>query len=156
MNAAPEPEPSLPDPVHRAEHLSWTGGDDLARRLEGRPVEAIAVLRVAGTTKELQQVRRGAIETDHRLVDESLIERIDAFELTADLVVYILDRLLHALAGIAKVVAVAKLDGFILAGRRTAWNCRTSGYSVFKNDLSLDGRIAARIQDLPSGDSLDG
>jgi hypothetical protein len=66
----------------------------------------------------------------------------------------VIDRFQHAFAEIACGIAVAKLDGFLRprgCARRHAGATRDSG---FENNIGLDGRIAARIENL-AGDDID-
>ena len=89
---------------------------------------------------------RSTVKSEHRLIDERLIKSVQSLDLRVDLLVHVLDRLLDALAEIAELVAVAKFDGFIFAGRCTARNSRTARNSVLKDYFRLDRRVAARIE----------
>ena len=65
------------------------------------------------------------------------------------------DRLQHALAAEARVVAVAQLERLVLAGRRAGRDGRTAERAVVERHIDLDGGIAARIEDLAGVDVFD-
>ena len=58
-----------------------------------------------------------AVELDQRVVDAALVLGVHAGERIEDLAVDGVDRLEHALAEVALLVAVAQLDGLVRAGR---------------------------------------
>ena len=62
----------------------------------------------------------GAVEVDQRLVEEGLLGGVEAQHRFADLGVDVLDRAQHALAEVARLVAVAQLDRLAGAGGRAA------------------------------------
>jgi len=66
----------------------------------------------------------------------------------------VVNRLLHALAQIAAFVAVAQLDGFMLAGGGSAGNCCAPAGAAFQDDVGFDSRVSARIEDLASKNQL--
>ena len=63
--------------------------------------------------------------------------------------------LAHALAAVA-VAAVAELDRLELAGGRARRDDGPAGGAGREEHLDLDGGVAARVEDLPPGDVLDG
>ena len=66
----------------------------------------------------------------------------------------LLDGVLHALAAVA-VAAVAQLDGLVLARRRARRDDGPPLRARLQHDLDLDGRVAARVEDLSSLDHVD-
>src|SRR3546814_763798 len=61
----------------------------------------------------------------------------------------LLDRLQHALAAIALLVAVAQLDRLVGAGRGAGGHGGAAEGAALQSDVDLDGRIAPGVQDLP-------
>jgi uncharacterized protein YqfA (UPF0365 family) len=70
----------------------------------------------------------------------------------AILAVHVGDGLLHALAEVARLVAVAQFDGFVLAGGGAGRNRGAADSAAGEANVDLDGRIAAGIDDLAGGD----
>ena len=62
-------------------------------------------------------------------------------------VAHVLDRLEHALAEVARRVAVAQLERLVLAGRRARGHDRAAERAAVEADLDFDGRVATGIQD---------
>ena len=96
-----------------------------------------------------------AVEVDQQQVDAALVERLHPLEGVADLVVDVRDGAGHALAAVA-VAAVAELDGLELAGGRAGRDDGAAGGAGGEEHLDLDGGVAARVEDLPPRDVLDG
>ena len=96
-----------------------------------------------------------AVEVDEQQVDAALVERLDPLEGVADLVVDVGDRVGDALAAVA-VAAVAELDRLELAGGRARRDDGPAGGAGGEEHLDLDGGVAARVEDLPPRDVLDG
>ena len=96
------------------------------------------------------QIRLGlrAVEGDHRLVDTHLIGHVHADDRGSDLLVDVLHGVQHALAQIAALVAVTKLEGLVLARRRAARYGCTAECARYGTNFDLDGRIASRVEDL--------
>ena len=107
-----------------------------------------------GVRAEPGLVRR-AVQVDQLLVDDALLDRLDAGQLGADLVEHRGDRALDALAEVALRVAVAQLDGLVLTGRRAGRDRGALQRAVVQRDLDLDGGVASRVQDLAGADLLD-
>ena len=97
----------------------------------------------------------GAVGLDEDLVDDALLARLDAFDRGAELVDDGGDGLEHALAAVAALVAVAQLVRLERAGRRAGGDGGALDDSVVEQHLHLDGRVAARVQDLARAYSLD-
>ena len=97
---------------------------------------------------EVLLVRR-AVELDHPLVDRDLVQRVHADQLVGDLFVDVGDGLLHALAQVVRLVAVAQLPGFVHAGAGAAGHGGRADRVVVERDIDFDGRIAAAIENLP-------
>ncbi len=89
-------------------------------------------------------------------VDAALVLGVHAGERVEDLAVDGGDRLEHALALIAGLVAVAQLDGLVGAGRGAGRHGRATLRAVLEDHVHLDGRVAAAVQDLAADDVDDG
>ena len=93
----------------------------------------------------------GAVELAQQRVDDALRHRVEAVEGVGDLAVDEADGALDALAAVA-VAAVAQLDGLVLTCRGAARHGGAPGRAGVEDDLDLDGRVAARIEDLAADD----
>ena len=108
-----------------------------------------------GVGAEPALVRR-AVERDHGLVDLDLRLGIHAGERVENLAIDGLDRVLHALAEIALLVAVAQFDGLMRAGRSAGRHGGAAARAVVQHDIDLDGRVAAAVEDFAADDVDDG
>lgn len=90
----------------------------------------------------------GAVQVDHGLVDVALIVGFLADELGGDLLDDGVNGVLDALAEVAALVAIATLDGLKRAGGRAGGNGRARSGAVLEDDLNLNGRVTARVEDL--------
>ena len=83
------------------------------------------------------------------------VEAVDGF---GDFGVDVRDCFLHALAEIARFVAVAQLDGFVFAGGGAGRDRGAADDAAFEANVRLDGGIAARIENLAAmnGDNFGG
>jgi hypothetical protein len=93
-------------------------------------------------------------ELDQAAVDEALLLGVEAHDRLGNLGVDVLDGLQHALAGVARRIAVAQLERLAAAGRGPRRHGRASHHPGFDQHVALDGRVAARIEDL-AGDHVD-
>jgi len=109
---------------------------------------------LATASETPRRLARRTVEVHQGLVDQSLVVGGQADHRRGDRVEHPLDRLLHTLAAVARA-AVAQLDGLVLAGGGPGGDRRACRGSVDQGDLDLDGRIAARIEDLAGGDLFD-
>ena len=83
------------------------------------------------------------------MVDVDLLEGVEADDLRRDDVVHVLHRLQHALAEEPGLVAVAQLQGLVLA-RGCARGHRGPAHGpVLQDDVDLDGRVSPRVEDFP-------
>ena len=99
---------------------------------------------------------RGAVEIDHDLVDlDLLLDGLIAQRLE-DFAVDGLDRLLHALAEIALLVAVAQFDRLMRAGGGARGHRRAADRAVFQHHIDFDGGIAPAIENFAANDVDDG
>ena len=98
----------------------------------------------------------GAVELDQDLVDLDLVLHRHVAQGFVDLVIDGLDRLQHALAEIAVLVAVAQLDRLVGAGGGAGRNCGAADRAVLQHDVDLDRGIAAAVQDFAADDVDDG
>ena len=96
-----------------------------------------------------------AVELDERLVDARLVRRIEPDDGRADRIANVADRGQHALAPVARSIAVAKLDGLVGARGSAGRHRRPTERSIGQGDVHLDRWIAARIEDLARVDELD-
>ena len=108
-----------------------------------------------GIGAEPALVRR-AVEIDHDLVDLHLLLGGHVTQCLEDLAVDGLNRLLHALAEIARRVTVAQLDRFMRAGGSTRGHRRPSQRAVLQHDIDFDRGIAAAIENFAADDVDDG
>ena len=88
------------------------------------------------------------------MVDAALIASVVAGENIVDFVVYVPDSFEDAFAEIVLFVAIAKLECFASAGRCARWYGGTASIATFENYVSLDGWIAARVEDLAGFDEF--
>ena len=93
---------------------------------------------------EFRFVRR-AISFDHAPIERALIGRVHAGHRFRDSRVDVPDGFQHALAEVARFVAVAKFVGFVLAGRSAGRNRGAAERAAFQTNIRFDCRIAARI-----------
>ena len=98
----------------------------------------------------------GAVGRDQGRVDDALVGGVDALDGRAELVDDGGDGLLDALAAVALLVAVAQLVGLERAGGGAGGDGGAGDHAVLEQDLDLDGRVAARVQDLAGVDGVDG
>ena len=90
----------------------------------------------------------GAVQIDEGLVDGDLIQDVHAHQALGNLGIHVRDGLLHALAQVAALVAVAELAGLIDAGGSAGGNGRAAHDAVLQIDLHLNGGVAAAVQNL--------
>ena len=104
-----------------------------------------------GIRPEPAFVRR-AVERDHGLVDLDLRLGIHAAERLKNLAVDRLDRVAHALAEIALLVAVAQFDRLMGPRGSPRRHPGAAARAVLQHDIDLHGRIAAAVQNFPADD----
>ena len=97
-----------------------------------------------------------AVELDQRRVDAALVLGIHAGERVEDLAVDRIDRLLDALAEVARLVAVAQLDRLVRAGRGARRHRRATHGAILQHDVDLHRRVAAAVEDFAADDVDDG
>ena len=90
----------------------------------------------------------GAVQVDHGLVDVTLVVGFLTDELGGDLLDDSVNGVLNALAEVAALVAIATLDGLERAGGRAGGDGRARSGAILEDDLNLDGRVTARVEDL--------
>ena len=123
--------------------------DSLGRSVRGR--QADSEERVGA---ELRLVRR-AVKVDEQPVEADLVESVDPEQLRPDRVVDVAHGRQHALAAVPLRVAVAQLDRFVCTGRGSGRDHGGAHGAVRQEQVDLDGRVAARVEDLASDDVLD-
>ena len=99
---------------------------------------------------------RRAVERDHGFVDLGLRLGVHAAERVEDLAVDRIDRLAHALAEIALLVAVAQFDRLMRAGGSARGHRGAAQRAVLQHDVDFDGRIAAAVENFAADDVGDG
>ena len=90
----------------------------------------------------------GAVKLDEHLVDAGLIEDVHAQESFRDFTVDIVNCLLHALAAVTGLVAVAQLAGLVDTGGSAGGDSRSADGAVVEGDFHFDGGVAAGVEDL--------
>ena len=96
-----------------------------------------------------------AVHIKHRLIDRIDVTCLDADECRRNLRVYILDRLRDALAAELRLVAVAQLKSLKLTRGGTRRRSAAADRTILENDLRLNRRIAARVNDLTTDNLSD-
>ena len=97
----------------------------------------------------------GAVDGDHGGVDQALVGGVHADEFGAEDGLDVFDGLEYALAEVVIFVAVAKLNGFVLAGGGAAGNGGAAYGSAVEDDVGFDGGITAGVQDFACVDRDD-
>ncbi|MNS75658.1 hypothetical protein D3C72_1091850 [compost metagenome] len=97
----------------------------------------------------------GAVQVDHRAIEEGLFAGVQAQHGFRDLGVDVLDGLQHALAEIAALVAVAQLDGLARTGRSARGHGRTAHGARFEQHVALDGGVASAVENFAADDVND-
>src|SRR3546814_16967569 len=97
----------------------------------------------------------GAVELDQGAVDEGLFLRVQAHQGLGDFSVEVLDRAQPALAQVARLVAVAQLDGFALAGGSARGHGGAAHGAGVPPLVALDGSIPARHDTVAAADIVD-
>ena len=150
---------AIDDVHHRHRQGPRRGAADIAiqRHVEGFGRRLGAGQRDAedGVGAEPALVGR-AVEIDHDLVDLDLLFDRHVGQRLEDLAVDGGDRLLHALAEIARLVAVAQFDCLMRAGGGARRHRRAAHRAVFQHHIDLNGGIAAAIENFAADDVDDG
>ena len=93
-----------------------------------------------------------AVQLDHGLVDGHLVQGVHADQALSQLGVHVGHGLLHALAQVAVLVAVAQLAGLVHAGGSAGGHSGAAHGAVLQDDLHLDGGIAAGVNNFTAED----
>ncbi len=91
-------------------------------------------------------------ELKQRGVDAALVRGVQAGVCIEDRSVDGIDRLLHALAPEAQLVAVAQLDRLVRARGGAGRNGGPAHRAIFQHDVHLDRGIAPAVEDLAADD----
>ena len=94
----------------------------------------------------------GAIQLDHLRIQLRLVARVEADQGHLEHGVDVLDRPERALATIALGVAIAQLHRLARPGGCARWHGCAAVDAGGQDDVRLDGRVAARIDDLACAD----
>jgi len=89
------------------------------------------------------------------VIEEALIHGVEAFELGGEDGFDVFDGLEDAFAEVMAFVAVAELDGFVLAGGCAGGDGGAAEGAGFQDDVCFDGGVAARIENLAGADGND-
>ncbi len=92
----------------------------------------------------------GAVELDHSLVNGALLKSGHTYDSGGNDVVHVGNSLEDALAEVALLVAVAKLEGFVLAGGCSRRNSCYSLDAGFEDNFYFNCGIAPGIEDFPT------
>jgi hypothetical protein len=103
-----------------------------------------------GICAEPTLVRR-PVKLDQQLVDRALVGCVEPPDGRSDLAARVLDRAAHPLPT-EGLLAVAELDRLELPGRRAGRHGRPAEGPGLETDVDLDGRVAARVEDLAGVD----
>ncbi len=107
-----------------------------------------------GVRAELALVR-SPVEGDQRRVETRLIRGVCAEKLGGNDLADVGDGLEDALAAVLGLVAIAQLDRFVGPGGCARRDAGAPDRTIDQDDVDLDGRVAARIEDLSGFDGLD-
>ncbi len=86
---------------------------------------------------------RSAVQRQQGKVNRALVGGVHAEQLIRDHAVHVGDRLCHALAAEAFLVAVAHFERLVLAGGRARRDGGASPRAVHQSDFHFHGRVAA-------------
>ena len=92
---------------------------------------------------------------DQTLVHRPLVGRVEAGDRGGQLAADVRNSLHHGLAPVG-VAAVAQLDRLVHPGRGARGNGGATAGARLELDVDLDGRVAARVEDLAAADGDDG
>ncbi len=93
-----------------------------------------------------------AVERDHGLVDVDLVLGLKPADRLENLAVDRVHGLLHALAAVALLVAVAQLHRLMGASRGAGGNRGAAKRAVLQDYVDLDGGVAAAVKDFAADD----
>ncbi len=97
----------------------------------------------------------GAVQSDHHVVQATLIGGIPANDLLVDDLVDVINGLLNALAAVISLVTIAQFGCLEGAGGRTRRDCGDGERAVVQQGLYLNGGVATRIKNLAGLDVFD-
>ena len=97
----------------------------------------------------------GAVDGDHGGVDEALVGGVHAGEFGGEDGLDVLDGVEDAFAHVVGLVAVAELDGFVLAGGGAGGDGGAAHGSAGEGDVGFDGGVSAGIEDFAGGNGDD-
>ena len=98
----------------------------------------------------------GAVQIDHGTVDEGLVLDVEPDNGFADFGVDMFDGFQHALAEIARLVAVAQFDRLAAAGGCARGHGGTTQHAGLQQHIGFNGGIAAGIENFPGDDINNG
>jgi len=144
---------------HRHRHLHRAGAAEVAVQRQARFLGRGARHRHADRERRVRAQAAlvlGAVQVDQRAVQERLLARVQPQNCFADLGVDVLDRLQHALAEVALLVAVAQLDRLARAGRRARRHRGAAHRAALEQHVAFDGGVAATVENFAADDVNDG
>src|SRR5439155_303576 len=98
---------------------------------------------------------RPPVEGDESVVEGALVGGVDATHGRPDDTAHVVHGAEHALAAVASGVAVAQLHRFVGTGGCARRDRGPARRPTFEDDVHLDRRVAARVEDLPGEDLPD-
>ncbi len=123
--------------VHAAEITIQRQSQRIGRGLRDRETDS-----QNGVRAQFGFVRR-AVQRQQGKVNRALVGSVHAEQFARDRPVHVGDRLRHALAEVALLVAVAHFERFVLACRRARRDGGASPRTVHQRDFHFHGRVAA-------------
>src|SRR5215469_1105443 len=96
-----------------------------------------------------------AVELAHGRVQLALIAGIHAFELRRNDFIHVVDGLQHTFAKVTRLVAIAQLDSFVLAGGGPAGHGGTADRAAGENHICFDGWVSTGVKDFAGNHYFD-
>ncbi len=150
---------AVDDVHHRHRQDARRGAADIAVERQGRGLGRRLGHRQADAEDRVgaqPALVVGAVEFDHRQVDADLFRRVEAQKRLGDLAVDARHGFQHALALVARVVAVTPFDRLVGAGGGARGHRGAAQRAVLQRDVDLDRGVAAAVEDLAGVNVDDG
>ena len=107
-----------------------------------------------GVRAQLALVGR-AVGFDHAAIERGLPGDVESLNGLSDRAIDIFHRAKHALAEVARLIAVAQFEGFMFARGGARGHRGAPARAVFEQNVGFDGGITARIENLPADNASD-
>ena len=95
----------------------------------------------------------GTVQVDQAAIQSFLVRRINAFQCRGDGAIDVGHRVLHALAQVAGLVAIAQLHRFLAAGGSAGWHRGAAERTVGQRHFGFKRGVAAAVEDLAGVDA---